>query len=378
MESNGLEIVFWSSLLLLLYTYAGYPLLVWLRAKLRPRIVLRRSHEPSVTIIIIARNGDQWIDGKLSSCLKMDYPHNQLQVVLVSDGSTDATIARARAFESPRVDVIECPEHRGKAACLNEAVRNAKGEIIIFTDVRQRLDRMAVRNLVMNFADPTVGAVSGELMLDPDAANGFAAGMDLYWRYEKWIRVNEARFASSVGVTGAIYALRHECFRPIPEDTVLDDVLIPMNVVTAGMRVVFDRHAIAYDVPSGNRAREQQRKVRTIAGNYQLVLLKPGLLNPFRNPVWLQFVSHKLLRLIVPFLLAMMLTASFALGVESAGYRLLLVAQLVLYIVALFGILLPAAQRLHVIRIPTTFLLLNWFAVLGLVSFARHRRSQPW
>lgn len=373
-----METVFWVSILLLLYTYAGYPVLAWVLARLRPRVVLRRSQQPSVTLIVVARNGEKWISDKLGNCLTLDYPHDQLEVILVSDGSTDATVERAKSFESPRVEIVDCGVHRGKAACLNDAVSRASGDILVFTDIRQRLEVRAIRNLVMNFADETVGAVSGELMLDPDRTDGFAAGMDLYWRYEKWLRMNESRFASSVGVTGAIYAMRRSCYQPIPPETVLDDVLIPMNIVTRGLRVVFDRNAIAYDVPSSSTARERRRKIRTIAGNYQLVTLRPGLMNPARNPIWLQFVSHKLLRLIVPFFLAAALAANFVLAPQSTGYQLLLVTQLMLYIAALLGILLPAAQRLRLIRVPTTFLLLNWFAVLGLVSFARHGRSQPW
>lgn len=373
-----MEILFWIALVLLGYTYAGYPVIAWLLARVRPRVVLRRDQQPSVTLIIVARNGEASIDDKLGNCLTLDYPHDQLDVVLVSDGSTDGMVARARGFESPRVEIVDCLRHRGKAACLNEAVARASGDILVFTDIRQRLDPKAIRHLVMNFADEKVGAVSGELVLEPGSGDGFANGMDLYWRYEKWLRNNEARFASSVGVTGAIYALRRECYVPLPPETVLDDVLIPMNVVMRGLRVVFDRNAIAYDIPSASRSRERRRKIRTIAGNYQLLLLRPGLLDPFSNPVWLQYVSHKLLRLIVPFLLVAALAANFALAVESPGYQVLLVAQLVTYIVALLGILLPAAQRLRVVRVPTTFLLLNWFAVLGLVNFARHGRSQPW
>lgn len=373
-----METLFWTALILAIYVYAGYPVAAWMLAKLRPRIVLRRDQQPSVTLIIIARNGENRIDDKLSNCLTLDYPHDQLDVVLVSDGSTDGTAARARAFESPRIDIVECGAHRGKAACLNEAVAHAAGDILVFTDVRQRLDSKAIRNLVMNFADEKVGAVSGELVLDTENASGFAHGTDLYWRYEKWLRSNEARFASSVGVTGAIYALRRECYRPIPADTVLDDVLIPMNVVTSGLRVVFDRTAIAHDVPSASQSRERRRKIRTIAGNYQLVLLRPDFLVPWRNPVWLQFVSHKLLRLAAPFCLVAALVSSAVLAPASPLYQWLLIVQLALYIVALFGILLPAAQRLRLVRLPSTFLLLNWFAVLGLLSFARHGRSQPW
>lgn len=370
------EAVFWTVLALLGYAYAGYPVLAWTLARLRPRVVLRRGGQPSVTLIVVARNGERWIEDKLDNCLTLDYPHDQLDVVLVLDGSTDATAARARAFESPRVEIVECGPRRGKAACLNEAVTRASGDILVFTDVRQRLDAAAIRNLVMNFADEKVGAVSAELLRDP-GRDGFTSGMDLYWRYEKWLRTNEARFASSVGVTGGTYALRRECYRPIPEGTILDDVLIPMNVVAQGLRVVFDRTAIARDMPASSRSRERRHRIRAIAGNCQLLLQQPALLIPWRNPVWLQFVSHRLLRLFVPFLLFAALVANFILAAESHAYQLLLIGQLMLYIIALLGVLLPEAQRLNLIRVPTTFLLLNWFAVLGLLSFARHRRSQP-
>lgn len=373
-----MEIVFWTSLVMLAYTYVGYPVLAWVLALVRPRVVLRRRLQPPVTIIVVVRDGEKWIEEKLSNCLTLDYPHDQLDVVLVSDGSIDRTLARARAFESPRVEIVECAAHRGRAACLNEAVARASGDIIVFSDVSRRLDNSAIRNLVMNFADEKVGAVSGELVREFDHADAPANGMDLYWRYEKWLRNNEARSASSIGATAAIYAVRRECYRSIPEETVLDDVLIPMNVVAGGLRVVFDRNAIAYDIPPVPRSRDPRRKIRTIAGNYQLLLLQPGLLNPFRNPVWLQFVSHKLLRLVVPFFLAAALVTNLVLATESTGYQALLVAQLTLYIAALLGILLPAAQRLRMIRVPSMFLLLNWFAVLGLLSFARHGRSQPW
>lgn len=373
-----METLFWISLSLLGYAYIGYPLLAWTLARLRPLVVLRRTQLPSVTLILVVRNGERWIEDKIGNCLTLDYPHDLLDVVLVSDGSTDGTVARASGIESPRVEIIDHATHRGKAACINDAVSRASGEILLFTDVRQRLDTRAVRNIVMNFADERVGAASGELVLDKDRTAGFAGGIDMYWRYEKWLRMQESRFASSVGVTGAIYALRRDCFEPIPPETVLDDVLVPMNVVMRGMRVVFDRSAVAFDVPSSSRSREQRRKIRTIAGNYQLAMLRPALLNPLQNPIWMQFVSHKLMRLVVPFFLLFALVSNFALAGEYYGYQVLLLIQLMLYIVALLGVLLPAAQRVRLIRIPTTFLLLNWFAVLGLVSFARHGRAQPW
>lgn len=373
----NIEILFWASVLLLVYTYVGYPLLVTMLASLSKKTIQRRPQLPSVTLILAVHNGAEWIEAKLSNCLTLDYPHDLLNIVLVSDGSTDNTVSLARAFESPRVEIIDAPR-QGKAACLNRAVSYASGDILVFTDVRQRLENDVIRQLVSNFGDASIGAASGELMLEADPSNGFSGGMDIYWRYEKFVREQESRFSSSVGVTGAIYAMRRELYQNIPPQTVLDDVLIPMNVVCAGYRVVFDPHAHAYDIPSASTAREQRRKVRTIAGNYQLVLLKPSLLNPFRNPIWLQFVSHKLLRLAIPLFLVVALPANLHLALDSTFYKGTLLVQLALYLLAVSGILLPSAQRLRLIRVPSTFLLLNWFAVLGFFSFARHGRYQPW
>lgn len=378
MEQQTVEIVFWSTVALLVYTYAGYPLLVRLCAAFRPRIVLRRAQEPSITLIVAAGDAAAWIDDKLDNCLTLDYPHNQLQVVLACNGSTDATVARAKAFKSPRVDIVEFPERRSRAACLNEAVRHARGDIILFSGVRQKLDCAALRNIAMNFVDETVGAVICDTLPNPDTRPSFSIRTDLHARLERWLRVHESRFSSAVGADGAPYAIRRDCFRPIPEEAVLDEVLVPMNVVLRRKRVIFDRHAVAYDPPSVSRFRERYRRIRLMAGNCQLVLLAPSLLNPLRNRIFVQFVSHRLLRVVAPFLLAMTLVTSFMLAMEAPGYRYAVIIQLVMYIIALFGILLPGAQRLNIIRVHTAFLLQNWFALLGLVRFARYRRSLPW
>ncbi|MBW3567247.1 MAG: glycosyltransferase [Proteobacteria bacterium] len=378
MEQQTVELVFWSAVALLVYVYAGYPFLVRLCAALRPRIVLRRAQEPSVTLVVAAGDAAAWIDDKLDDCLTLDYPHNQLQVVLVCNGSADETLARARAFRSPRVDIVEFRERRSRAACLNEAVRHARGDIILFSSVRQKFDRAALQNIVMNFVDETVGAVICDAIPDPDTRRGFSIRTDLHARLERWLRVHESRFSSAVGAGGAPYAIRRDCFRPMPEETVLDEVLVPMNVVLNRKRVVFDRHAVAYDSPSVSRFRERHHGIRLMAGNCQLVLLAPSLLSPFRNRVFVQFISHRLLRVVAPFLHAIALVTSFMLAMEAPGYRYAVIIQLVMYIIALFGILLPTAQRLNIIRVHTAFLLQNWFALLGLFRFARYRRSLPW
>ena len=227
----------------------------------------------------------------------------------------------------------------GKAQALNAGVEAARHDILVFADVRQRFDRQALHGLVAPLADPTVGGVSGELMLDVETGGGSAdigEGLGGYWRYEKWLRRQESPIGSTMGATGAIYALRQALWRPLPADTILDDVLAPMRAVLAASRVVFSSDALAFDpvAPSGV---ELRRKIRTLAGNYQILRLEPRLLNPFRNPVWIQYMSHKVGRLLVPYALMALLVTSALLVTTSPFYALAFVAQVVFYGLAAYG-----------------------------------------
>lgn len=371
--------LFWLSLGAVVYAYLGYPALLALLVRIRSQPLRRGVIQPRLSLILVVRDGADWLERKLQSIAALDYPADRLEVLLVSDGSQDATVELARQHAGERFQVLVETTPRGKAACLNLAVARASGEILVFTDVRQRLAVDSVRELVQAFADPAVAGVSGELVLEADDSSGLAAGLDLYWRLEKWIRRHEAQLASVVGVTGALYALRRSAYRPIPAETLLDDVLIPMQAVLDGGRIVFEQRARAFDIPSTSQSRERRRKIRTIAGNYQLLWLCPGLLNPLRNPVWWQFLSHKLARLLVPVALVIALLTNLVLAMNLPVYRLLLGAQLAIYGSAALGILWPVLQRERVVRIPATFVLLNWFAVLGLMQFARSRgRGLPW
>jgi cellulose synthase/poly-beta-1,6-N-acetylglucosamine synthase-like glycosyltransferase len=261
---------------------------------------------------------------------------------------------------------------------LNDAVAGSEGEIIVFADARQRLDAHAVRYLIENFADPAVGAASGELVFQTEGITDFGEGVDAYWRYEKFIRQQESRFHSVVGVTGALYALRRECFREIPADTILDDVVIPMNAVISGRRVVLDNRAKAIDIPSCDPRQEKLRKVRTIAGNYQLMATHPGFFAPFRNPILLQLVSHKVLRLAGPFCMALLLVTNAVLAPRAPVYQWFLVAQMSAYALPAMGVLWPSLRKWKAVKLATAFLLLNWFAVLGLVEFVRNRNAHLW
>jgi poly-beta-1,6-N-acetyl-D-glucosamine synthase len=372
--------LFYGALLVLLYTYVGYPLCIALWAKMFGRKVWRGTHEPlpGVAIIVVVYNEAARIRAKLETCLAQDYPAELLSVVVVSDGSTDDTAQVVAEFAQRRVRWLPFETRRGKAACLNDAVAQCPERVLVFTDARQMLNAQAVRCLVENLFDPKVGAVSGELMLVQADMTPFGEGVDAYWRYEKFIRQREAMVHSAPGATGALYALRRKCFVPIPANTILDDVAIPMQAVRKGYRVVFDNRAHAYDQPSQSPAQERLRKVRTLAGNYQLVALMPWLLLPWRNRIFVQFVSHKLLRLIAPLFLGLALFGNMVLAWNSLAYGVVLLAHLAGYWLAVFGPLVERLAPLRVTKLASAFVLLNTYAVMGLRQFLTTRDGHLW
>jgi poly-beta-1,6-N-acetyl-D-glucosamine synthase len=379
-----IEGLFWAALALLAYTFVGYPLLIAARARFAPRPVKRAAlsptDAPAVALVVVAYNEAQRIEAKIATLRAQDYPRDRLRIVIITDGSTDGTpeiVARAAQHDGG-ITLLAMPTRRGKAACLNDAVAACSEALIVFNDARQMLNTNAVRSLVENFADPQVGAVSGELVFSLDGATAFGGGVDAYWRYETFIRRNEALAHSVPGATGALYALRAGAFRPIPTGTILDDVAIPMHAALAGLRVVFDGRAQAFDKPADSPRQERLRKVRTLAGNYQLIAQMPALLSPRRNPIWLTFVSHKLLRLVAPFAMMAMIAASAVLALRSPAHAAFFVAQALFYAAALAVLRWPALGRLRLARIASAFVMLNWFAVLGLLQFVSRREGHLW
>lgn len=362
--------LFWGAVVLITYVYVGYPVWLMLLAATRPRPVRRAPvfpAGPSLSIVIAVHNEESRVAAKIANLEELEYP-SPFQAVIVSDGSTDGTnelLSSAPDF----VHAILLREARGKAAALNAAVRAATGEILVFFDARQTVADDALLELSSYFADETVGAVSGELVLDDVSG---APKVGIYWRIEKLIRRLESDSGSVAGVTGAIYAMRRELYRPLPEGTILDDVLTPMNVVQAGKRVVFCSSAIAHDRIFVEPRKEFRRKVRTLTGNYQLFKLAPWLLTP-RNPILFRFLSHKVLRLAVPILLIVLVVAAAC--APGAFYKIALVAQLLFYGLAALGWLSPPARRFRLVAIAETFTMLNVAAIFALYNFATGRRK---
>jgi poly-beta-1,6-N-acetyl-D-glucosamine synthase len=370
------ETLFWLAGACLVYVYAGYPVLVWAAATLRARPLPRASILPSVSVLVSAHDEEERIDARLQNLLALDYPRHRIEILLGSDGSTDSTVARARRYSD--VTVVDFPQRRGKPAVLNDLARLAHGEVLVLGDVRQRYEPDTVRALVAPLAAPDVGGVSGELILtEREEGGGVGRGVGVYWRYEKFIRSQESRLDSTVGVTGAVYAVRRALFEPLPADAILDDVLLPMRIVRRGYRVVFEPAARAYDSAAASSREEFTRKVRTIAGNFQLFARERWLLSPFRNRLWAQTVSHKMLRLASPLFLLVAFAANTAL-LDVAMYRWTLAAQVLFYAAALGGYLLRDARRVPLLTVPYVFCLLNYATAVAFSRFLRRQQHVTW
>jgi biofilm PGA synthesis N-glycosyltransferase PgaC len=372
--------IFWISAAIVAYVYVGYPTLLAFLARVRSRTVRRDpDHEPPVSIVIAVRNEAALLPARIRNLRRLDY-RGAKQIIVISDGSTDSP-ADVLAPWRDSVDLIELPA-RGKAAALNAGVAAALHDIVVFADSRQTFAPDALRHLIAPFADAGVGGVTGELMLEPSAGSNVADGVGLYWNYEKWLRRSESAINSTLGATGAIYAMRRALWRPLPEATLLDDVLAPMTAVLAGFRVVFEPQARAFDRVAPDAAVEWRRKVRTLAGNYQILMHEPRLLAPGVNPVWWQYLSHKIGRLVVPYALVLLLLSSAMLADQAAIYAVTLAGLLAIAALAVYGwvearlrrVLSRRPRRLRPAGVAFAFVMMNYAAVAGLVALARGRR----
>lgn len=372
--------VFWLGLILLLHTFLGYGLIITFLARLVPKRPAQSADFvlPDITIVIVAHNEDARIGARIGNLLDSDYPSEKLRILVVSDGSTDQTAAFVTALGNPRVSLLSSTERRGKAAGLNEGVAACASPIVVFTDSRQRFATDTIRRLVAHFADPSVGAVSGSLEIGPSRSS-VGEGVDIYWRYEKILRAAESRLDSCIGCTGAVYAIRRSLFTALPEDTILDDVVIPMRIAQKGYRVLHDPAATAFDPQPLEPAAERIRKRRTLAGNFQMLFRHPAWLTPLGHRLWWQLISHKYLRVLAPWFLFTTLLANIPL-LGAPFYRVTFYAQLALYSLAAFGICFPSLKG-RLFSIPAGFVFLNARAVQALWHYLRgadlHRWSSP-
>ena len=335
--SLAVPIAFWTSVALLVYIYFGYPLTVWAVGLLKRTKLDREPWTGPISVVVVAYNEATRLRAKLNSIFDSDCGSQIREVLIGSDGSTDATAYLIDEYGDDRVRLIEFEERRGKPACLNDLIAECSSEVIVLTDARQELHPQAISTLAATFADFRIGAVSGELVLRESRGETSAArGIGFYWKYEKFIRRCESRFRSVPGATGALYAIRRNVFRPIAEDSILDDVVLPMQIIERGYHCAFEPGAIAYDEPSQSPTKESIRKRRTIAGCVQLMRDHPRWLNPRVNPIWWEYVSHKILRLFSPLLLVIAAATNVWLA-SDPRYLCLASVQGAFYVTAFMG-----------------------------------------
>lgn len=298
-----LALLFWICVAAILYTYAGYPLLLFLAARLRPPRRLRATELPTVTLLIAAYNEQDVIADKLEHSLQLDYPADKLQILVGADGSDDATPQIVREYRDRGVDLSFSPARRGKMAAITNAVAHARGDVVVITDANNTFDPQSLRRLVAPYADPQVGAVGGAKHIVQDGA-GLSASEGLYWKYESFIKSQESRLGTCVAMPGEILSLRRELFEPPRKPVIMDDIYMAMLVLRKGYQIAYEPRAKSYEHVSATAKDEFERRARNVAGRYQAAMMLPAELFWRRPVVMWQWMSHKFMRMLLPFAMA--------------------------------------------------------------------------
>lgn len=386
----ALELLFWSILALLFYTYLGYGLLLWglvklkrIKTKDRPSHLLNDLEPkfPSLTLLIPAYNELECLGEKVVNCLSLDYPKDKLKVVFVTDGSTDGSEKYLEQFES--IQVYHDAQRGGKIAAINRVMNFVKTEIVVFSDANALLNQEALLELVKHFENPLVGCVSGEkrIAIGKDA-KAAAAGEGLYWRYESQLKQWSYELNSTIGAAGELWALRTALFETVDRDTILDDFIMSLSVVSKGYKIAYTKEAYAMEKGSLSLREEMKRKVRICGGGIQSILRTKHLLNPFHYPLFaFQYFSHRCLRWSIAPLGLLLLIPIHGLLAYHVGqwYTLLGIFHLLFYVLALFGWLSQhKTLKSKLLYIPLYFIMMNTSALLGIYKFILGRQSVLW
>jgi biofilm PGA synthesis N-glycosyltransferase PgaC len=368
----------WTGVGLILYVYAGYPILIWLLSRIRPWPLQARAITPRITLIIPARNEEQWIRRKIENTLTLDYPKDMMEIIVASDGSDDQTVSIAREFAGWGAQVAAFPTRLGKQEMLNRLVPGASGEVIVATDTHAMLERDALRNLVRHFADPAVGGATGRRVCVSQAKSVASMGEGLYWRYESWIKESESRVHSCLGAQGQLYAIRKAVFPHV--EKVGEDFFIPMKVLAdTGLRIVYEPSAVAAIPAAATLSIEFERKARAHMSFLLTIPMLKKLLMPWKTQIWWQYVSHHLLRMMVPPALLVLLVFSAILAPSSRFYLYILLLQAIFYALAAVGaVLAPLGHRPKVFYLPFYFIFVNAALWLAWLRWPRRKYEYAW
>jgi cellulose synthase/poly-beta-1,6-N-acetylglucosamine synthase-like glycosyltransferase len=379
----ALQFLMWSAVAVGAYVYVGYPLLLWAVGKTVERPVHKAPITPSVTVIIAAHNEEQQLAAKIKNTLALDYPQDRIEIIIASDGSTDGTEDVAARFEREGVGLLRLPRC-GKMQALNQAVARSASEILVFTDANAELERRALKELVAPFADIEIGGVCGNQKYGRAATAGdsAAAGEDLYWTFDKYLKELETRVGSTIAADGSLYAMRRELYVVVEDGAQADDFAVSARVVTSGgRRLVYEPEAVSFEPAPAASDQEFWRKVRVANHGIRAILALDGGLNPLRTGFYaIEMWSHKLLRYLLPLFAVGALAASAVLALHSVFYFALLVAQAAFYALAVAGCLLRRTPfgRLKPFYAPFYFCLANAAALLAILSLLKGERIAIW
>ena len=387
----ALKIAFWICAFLVFYTYLGYGMLLWLLVRLK-RIVRGKAERkalptdeaelPEVTFMICAYNEQDVVDMKMENTLQLDYPHDKLHIMWVTDGSTDQTNERLARYAD--VEVVFSPERRGKTAALNHGISMVRSEITMMTDANTIVNREAVREIVRCFQDPQVACVAGEKrVMARHEGQAAAEGEGLYWKYESALKRMDSELYSAMGAAGELNAIRTRFYEPMPETALLDDFVMSMRMVDQGYKIAYTSDAYAMEYGSADLTEESKRKRRIAAGGLQSVWWLRQMMNPFRRPiVAFQFVSHRVLRWsITPIALLALIPLNVMLVMMKAGtiYTVIWILQLLFYLAAFVSWLLEKQGRKNkLLYVPYYFLFMNLNVFRGMKYLSTHKTSGAW
>lgn len=372
-----LQIVFWLSAAAVVYTYAGYPLLITFLARFIHRPIRRAPMTPRVTLIIPAYNEESVIAEKIENSLALDYPRDCLQMIVAADGSTDRTCEIVRAFETRGIQLLHQPARGGKIAAINRSVPFATGENLVFSDANAMIEPQAIRALMASFADPQVACVGGAKRIT-SAASLQAQGEGTYWRYEAYLKRLDSELNTAIGAVGEFFAVRRELFQPLDTDLIIEDFVMTMRLVAQGWRVVYEPAAITWEQATPSLRGEWQRRSRNAAGSFQAMIRLARLSTPLRGLTALQYVSHKVLRWLTPFFMIAAFGANLGL-LDLTLYRAMFVIQLMFYGLAVLGFVFV---QLHLqswpLQLPFYFCFANAAGLAGFGRFITRAQTSIW
>jgi biofilm PGA synthesis N-glycosyltransferase PgaC len=383
-----MELILWLSLFIVVYTFVGYGLLLYIIVRIK-RVVKGKPHQilvdpdllPTCTLVVAAYNEEHFITQKIINTLQLKYPKGKLEFLFITDGSDDQTPAIIGQY--PQIQLMHQPERSGKIMAIHRAMKNVHTDITVFTDANTFLNEDAIINICRHYADQTVGAVAGEKRVQVDeSADASAAGEGFYWKYESALKKWDSELYSVVGAAGELFSIHTALYKPVYEDTILDDFMISMLIAKQGYRIVYEPAAYATETSSANVSEELKRKIRIAAGGIQSILRLRSLLNPFAFPLLsFQYISHRVLRwTITPFLLVLAFVLNIVLAANGEGfYPLLLALQILFYGMALLGWLMEKRElRIKILFIPYYFCVMNYAVLAGIIRYFKKTQSAVW